>query len=76
MRPVFPFAWILFRREAQLDLLPGEITEPIHRKWMLFQVPVALGLAAILFLGMMIVIEGGLSGPTFVILNQAIEFYL
>ena len=73
---VFPFAWLLFRRESQLDLVPGEITEPAHRQWMLIQVPVALGLAAILFLGLMVLLERGISGPTFAILSQAIDFYL
>ena len=62
--------------ESQLDLVPGEITEAVHRQWMLVQVPIALGLAAILFLGFMMLLEGGTSGPTFAILNQAIEFYL
>jgi len=73
---VFPFAWILFRREAVLDLEPGEITEPLHRKWMFIQVPLALALAGILFFGFMVVIEGGFDGPTFEILDEAFKFYL
>jgi uncharacterized membrane protein len=67
---VFPFAWLLFRREHQQALAPGGITAPDQRRWMLIMIPLALLVAAVLFFSGMTLVEGGFSGPTFIILGE------
>ena len=67
---VFPFAWLLFRRENHHALAPGGISGASHRRWMFSMVPVALFIAAGLFLSTMAIIEGGFAGPTYTILSE------
>ena len=76
MSAVFPFALLVFWREAQWDLAVGGITEPKHRNWVLVRVPLALGVAALAFLVLMTLVEGGIEGPTFTILREALGKYL
>ena len=71
---VLPFAWLIAKRESDRGLAIGEVTEAIHRIWLLKRIPQALALASLLFLGFMVVVEGGITGPTFQILRQALGF--
>ena len=50
---------------------PLEIVQRRHRSWLLPRVPLVLALAAVMFCGSMLLIEGGFSGPTFAILQQS-----
>lgn len=71
---VIPFAWLIAKRESTHALATGEIASTPHRRWLFKRVPLALAVAAVLFLGMMTVIERGTSGPTFAILAKAFAF--
>lgn len=67
---VFPFTWLIFRREKREGLAPGEIANS-HKLWLLWRIPLVLAAAAVLFLVTMAILEGGLTGPTFNILRSA-----
>ena len=72
---IYPFIWLISRREQMLSLAALEISEKSHRHWLLLRIPLVLAVAAVMFCSMMLLIEGGLSGPTFAILRQsAINF--
>jgi uncharacterized membrane protein len=68
---IYPFAWLFFRREQSASLAPLEITDKRHRHWLLLRVPLVLAVAAVMFSTSMLLIEGGLSGPTFTILRTS-----
>ena len=68
---IYPFAWLLVRREQAEALAPLEIAQRRHRRWLLLRVPLVLALAAVMFCCSMLLIEGGISGPTFTILHDS-----
>ena len=71
---VLPFSWLFFLREKSASLLPQEMIGRDHREWLLRRVPLSLGMASALFLGLMAILEGGTHGPTFMILLDALPF--
>lgn len=70
---VLPFSWVLFQRAKNHNVTGYDIADMPHCRWMWTQIPFVLAVAVVLFFTIMAVFEGGLDGPTFVVLRQTLS---
>ena len=65
---VLPFSFALFLLQTRHSIEPETLGDSENAHWLWRRIPLILAAAAVLFFGTMAVVEGGFSGPTFVIL--------
>lgn len=69
---ILPFSYLIFRRQHQFALTPVSLCTRRHISWVVAMTPVVLMAASLLFLAIMLVVEGSVHGPAFVILREAL----
>jgi len=65
---VLPFSFALFLLQTRHSIEPETLGDSENRRWLWRRILLILAAAAVLFFSTMSVVEGGFSGPTFVIL--------
>lgn len=70
---LLPFAFVLFHLQDRRGLEAAALGRPPHLGWLWARVPLVVGAATLLFFTTMAILEGGLHGPTFLILRRTLE---